>query len=860
MRLFRLLTLRSLFRHFLRTLLISFGITLGVASILAIGLTNQSALQAVTRLFQDTSGKSNLIVVRADSNERGLPDSLVRRIANLPGVRSAVPSLQLQTVLADKAPFGELGLSFFGTSVEGSLALYAIDPQLEPAVREYTLATGRFLSGDPNASEIVLVQEFADQNEIALEDRLAILTPGGVARLQVVGLLEKEGPGQTNNGAFGVISLSLGQKLFDRPGEIDTIDLVALDPKLEALESLKVQIQKRLGQDYSVIFPSSQGRRMTQMLSSYQIGLNFMSGMALFVGAFLIYNAFSMTVVERTREFGMLRTIGMTQRQITWMVLGEAIILGLISSALGIGLGLLMARGLSRLMEVLLGYELLLSELPIPLLVTSILIGVVTTLLAALLPAWQAGRISPLEALRVRGAVKEGWLLRNGWWSGSLLLALAAVILVRNPFPYDVQFRMGSLVVFALFIGGTLIIPVSVGIWERFARPIFRLLYGSSGRLGSSNVKRARLRTTLTVAALMVGVSLTLVVRGMTESFKVDLVEWIGAYLGGDLYVSSSVNLRRDLWLRLEAVDGVQAAAPIRYLEVRWRRPGEVDEPLTFMAVDPTVYRQVTNFVFSDSQVDQEQAIARLAQGEAVFISSVIAERYGYREGDSLLLKTASGWRDFEIAGVVVDFYNQGLVITGSFADMRRFFKVSDASTVLIKTAPDSSVSEVQERIDSLYAKRYQLTLISNQAIKGRIDTLMGQAFSMFDVMAMISVIVASLGVVNTLTMNVLERTREIGMLRSIGMTRRQVSGMILAEAGMMGLIGGALGMVFGLLLAKIFLAAMMAMSGYSLTFTMPLEGVVMSLAVAMIVSQIAALPPALRAARLAILDAIHYE
>jgi putative ABC transport system permease protein len=860
MRLFSLLTVRSLFRHFLRTLLISFGIILGVASILAIGMTNQSAMQAVTRLFQDTSGKSNLMVTRADSSERGLPDSLVRRIANLPGVHQAVPSLQLQTVLAENAPSGEFGLSMFGASLEGGLMLYAIDPTQDGEVRDYKLAEGRFLSADLNTAEIVLVQDFARENDISLGQRMSILTPGGVQRLTVVGLITKEGPGQTNNGSFGVIPLTLGQKLFDRSGEVDTIDIVAQDASLEALEILKTQIQDRLGRDYAVIFPSSQGRRMTQMLSSYQIGLNFMSGMALFVGAFLIYNAFSMTVVERTREFGMLRTIGMTRRQVISLVLGEAVLLGLISSALGIGLGLLLSRGLASLMEIFLGYELRLSDLPPDLLITSVLVGVVTTLLAALLPAWQAGRISPLEALRVRGSSRDGWFIRNGWWLGSILLLVAAAILVWNPFPYDVQFRMGSMVVFALFIGGTLIIPVSVGVWERLTRPIFRLLYGNSGRLGSSNIQRSRLRTTLTVAALMVGVSMTLVVRGMTESFKVDLVEWINAYLGGDMYVSSNVNLRRDFWRRLESVDGVQAAAPIRYFEVRWRRPGQADEPITFMAVDPLAYQQVTDFVFSDSQIDQQQAIRKLAGGQAVFISSVISERYGFQQGDTVRLKTASGWREFEIAAVIVDFYNQGLVITGSYDDMRRFFKINDASTLLLKVDAGSQVSDVQARVDALYGKRYHLTLISNESIKRSVSTLMGQAFSMFDVMAMISVIVASLGVVNTLTMNVMERTREIGMLRSIGMTRRQVALMILAEAGLIGLIGGALGLVFGLLLARIFLAAMMAMSGYSLTFTMPVEGVVTSLLVAMLVSQLAALAPSLRASRVAILEAIHYE
>ena len=862
-RYFRLLTLRSFYRHLLRTLLASFGIIFGVAVIFAVGTTKQSAVLAVTRMIQNTSGRSNLIIIRSDSSEVGLPENLVQRVANLPGVQAAVPSLQVQTILTDSVPSSEFSVSFFGANPEGGLILFAVDMHQDTIIRDYSLVQGRLLDWDQNTAEIVLVKDFAVDNRVELGEWISILTPTGVQSLKVVGLIEKEGPGQTNNGAFGLIPLKLGQEMFNSAGELDVIDIIAVDPDLKALENLKERVQSRVGQEYTVIYPSSPGRQMPMILSSSQTGMNFMSGMALFVGAFLIYNAFSLAVLEQTTEFGLLRTIGMTRRQVIGLVLGEAALLGLIASGLGIGLGLLFSQGLSRIMEVILGYSLRLSEVPPALLITrmlaSILVGVITTLLAALLPAMQAGRISALESFSIKAVSQDNWFIRNGWWLGILLL-LAAGLMFWNPFPFDVQFRLGSLTVFISFVGGMFIIPVIVSLGERLMRPVFRLIYGSSGNLGSRNIQRSRQRTTLTVAAIMVGVSMTLAVRGMTESIKIDLVEWLNAYWGGDLYASSSVNLPWEVWRRLEVVDGVGAVVPIRYFEVGWRQAGETDDSITFMAVDPLAYRQVTDFVFNDSQIDRQAAIQRLVDGEAVFVSSVISKRYDLDQGDLVRLKTVSGWHDFEIAAVVVDFYNQGMVVTGSYADMRRFFKIEDASTWLLKVEDAEEIETVKQRIDDLYGKRYHLSLISNHSIKSGIDDLMGQIFSIFDTMAIIAIVVVSLGVVNALTMNVMERIREIGMLRSIGMTRRQIALMVLAEAGLMGLVGAVLGLVFGYLLVRIFLITMMAMFGYSPTLTMPLAEVVVTFLVAVLISQLAALFPALRAARMPVLEAVRYE
>ena len=861
MRLFRFLILRSLRARPMRTLLSALGIILGVASILAIAITNQTAMASITRLFEDTSGKAKLVVVSADSTNTSFSDRIERRLGSFESVTAIIPTIQVQTLLADHDAGQELGLNFFGSNL-GGLLIYGIDPGRDVLARDYEITAGKFLSDDLNAYEMVIVEDYAKEEDISLGQKVEIVTPNGIEKLKVVGFMSKSGPGQLNNGGFAVIPLGTVQKLFNHSGEISQLDVVVEEhlTNAEELEGLRALMQTQAGNDYRVIFPASQGKRMAQMLGNYQIGLNFLSGIALFVGAFLIYNAFTMTVVERTREFGMLRTVGMTSAQVIQIVMLEAGILGVLGSLLGAGLGILMAIGLSRIMEILLGQDLGQMLIPISWLIISVSVGLFVTLFAAILPAVQAGKISPLEALRVRGRHKEGRLIREGWKGGVALLGISVVILLFNPFPYDVQFRLGSLTVFSLFFGATLMLPASVDIWEKLTRPVMKLIYGNTGELGSRNIQRSRLRTTLTVAALMIGVAMILIVRAMTSSFSVDLKEWINAYVGGDLYATSTLPMRSEMERRIAAIDGVEALTPIRYLDVKWKLPDGSEEAITFMAVDPPSYSKVTSFVFSGENVDPALALQRLSQGQAVFISSVLAEKYDLKVGDSIELRTRSGMRSFEVAAVVVDFFNQGQVVEGSWDDMRRLFRVEDASTYLIKVNKEYDVDAVKAYMENLYGDRYKLTVESNLSIKQRITMLMDQAFGMFDVLAILALVVAALGVVNTLTMNVMERTQEIGMLRGVGMTRWQVVRMVLAEAGLMGLIGGVIGLALGVILSRIFLASMMAMSGYDLEYRLPVEGIILGVVVALVVSQLAALLPARRAARIAVLEAIHYE
>jgi putative ABC transport system permease protein len=211
------LPLRSLRARPSRTLLTTFGIVLGVAVILAISITNLSTLDSINHLFSAASGNANLVVTSSATSETAFREDLVRRTISVPGVRLAIPTLHVQTLIADEVTPSQLGVSLFG-QVGGGLELYGVDPVLDQSAREYKIVEGRFLSPDLNVDEVVLVKDYAEQKRLGVGHDLRILTPEGVQPLRIVGLMSKEGPGQLNNGAFGVLPLHAAQTLFGREG------------------------------------------------------------------------------------------------------------------------------------------------------------------------------------------------------------------------------------------------------------------------------------------------------------------------------------------------------------------------------------------------------------------------------------------------------------------------------------------------------------------------------------------------------------------------------------------------------------------------------------------------------------------
>lgn len=853
---------RNLRARMVRSLLTMAGILLGVAAMLAVQVTNATTLSSIRVLFEEAAGKADLVVESSDIGSGGFDEGVLARLRATDGVKLAAPSVRVETFLVKNLARWQMPIAMAGIG-KGGLLLVGVDPDIDPQVRSYHLRRGQFLSSKERKHSMVLGEDFAREEKIELGEWVEVLAPGGKEAFQVVGLMSPEGLGRLNGGAVGVVALQVAQEVFERGRKIDQVEVVAVERiarSTSLMAKLKEKLEERLGKRFSVVYPAARGKVVNEILATYQTGLNFLSIVALFVGIFLIYNVFSMTVAERTREIGMLRALGMTRRQVMKLIVAESSLLGGIGSALGIVAGLGLARALVRSFASFSGVPPMSLEVKVAQLVHSFWVGIAVAILSALIPAWRASCISPLEALRARSRAEGGPFLAHSWLVGLALILPAWAVIYVLPLRQEMRYPLGATSVFILLLGASLCVPITVRALEAAFRPPIAWLYGAEGALGSRNVRRSLARTTLTVAALMIGIAMVIGIKGMTEAFRVNILEWVETAIGGDLYARSPIPMRAEFGARLLAIEGVEAISPMSSF---WVRPvgdfGDIDR-LLFIARDPDSHLQVASFQFASGQGDKEAMYRRLAGGDAIFISTVLRDRLGLDQGDILHLETERGLRPFHIAGVVVDFVNEGYVIDGSWLDMKRYFGRAGVDSFVLKLRKGASQEAVRREIERLYGEARHLRVESSQEFKARVMKLAGQAFSLLDVLGFIGVIVAALGVINTLMMNVLERQREIGMLRSLGMTRRQVARMILAEAGTMAGAGGLFGLGYGVLLSRVFIMAANFLGGYVMQYVLPLQALGIGVVLALGVSQVAAAYPAWRAARVVIVEAIQTE
>ena len=398
-----ILAIRNMRIRWMRTALTCLGIVLGVAVILAISITNDSTLKSIRNVFDEASGKANLLVQSSAPDSGGFEQTVVGRLSSIEGVVAAAPSAQATTLLARDAEDWQTSLSLGGRAVGKSLTIFGVEADVDPQVRQYEIIDGRWIKGD--SYEAVIPEKYATEKELKVGNDLVIISPAGTERIRIVGIITNNGAGLLNDGAIAFVPLQAAQDMFDRGKDIDAIDIVMMkdianDPN--KLSAAKDRVAARLGTKYEVSYPASRGSLVTQMLYTYQQGLSFFSVVAIFVGAFLIYNAFSMTVLERTRELGLLRTLGMTKMQTLTLVMAEAVILCIIGSIIGVGFGVLLARVLIILLGGVVSTTINTLSIPLDGLVNSLFVGGAVTIGSALLPAIQASQVSPLESLRVQ--------------------------------------------------------------------------------------------------------------------------------------------------------------------------------------------------------------------------------------------------------------------------------------------------------------------------------------------------------------------------------------------------------------------------------------------------------------------------
>jgi putative ABC transport system permease protein len=658
--------------------------------------------------------------------------------------------------------------------------------------------------------------------------------------------------------------LPFAQKAFDKQGQISGIAVEAADGV--SVSDLKERLDRRLGEGLQAERSETRTQEISGQLQGFKIALLFFAGTSLFVGSFLVFNALSMTILERTRELGMLRALGSTRAMIARSVILEAMLLGMIGSLLGVLFGYGMARGLVYLFGRAFLFEITSLILSPFALVSAIVVGIAVTVVAALYPAMKAGRVSPVEAMRARSA---GGTAETGHSRGVSLLAPVfglALAGVGMPWIYylakNLSASLGGLVyasgiaaIIAAFLGISLVIPVLVRPLAALFSPVLRLLFGVEGRMAAANATRNRGRTALTASALMVGISLVVAFSALGGSLLGSIRDYLDGSLGSDYVVqptqqNSDAGFSADLPEEIGRVQGVEKTTSI---VSTFRQDGKkVDAVFGVDQNYPGIFR--VNYAAGGPD-----AFSRLKNGDAL-VGKQLAKDRKLAVGSRIELLGPEGKKRYRVEGILKnDIVGGGMGIYLSQEILASDFNETQSEFLAIKARSGSDREALARRIEAVLEDYPQFTLYSNAEWKAQIESDFNRQYVFFYAIMGVSVAVSAFGVVNTLSMSVFERTREIGILRAVGTTRLQIGRLIIDEGIVISLIGCLIGVALGSLLGYLFVQGSGA-GGFEIDFYYPKLPALAALLSGLFIGIFAGLFPARSAARKGIVEAVQYE
>lgn len=826
---------RTVMARPLRSLLTIIGIALGVG-VLSASLTLSAALDAaVDRTVHDMVGRADMRV--SAFVDAGLSDAAVKAIRETSGVTMVAPVIEHRTFLGNTP----------GGGAANAVTVLGIDPASYAAIHDLAIAQGQGLT---SADEpVALVSErLATDDGYRVGDNLTILGAGGDQQVRIVGLVAGLGP-LGGPGRTVVVPIEVAHRAFSLQGAT-RVDLeLAPGVTPEATTSL---LATRLTEPYVVASPGDLAASLRASSADFQATSALVAAVVLFVGAFLIVNTLSMTIGERAREVGLLRAAGATRGQVGRFVFTGALVLGIVGSGLGILIGaalaLVMADSVSastNLTATVPGIDPTGSAI-------AAAVGIAITVLAAIEPAIRAARISPIESLRGRIDLPAARRSRLSW-VGVVFISVAGLALLTWPPAIAATGAARALAVYGVLLAATLLSPF-------FLRPLARLLGVPLGfvlrieeRLARGSLARDRSRAALTLGALVVGLGMVVALGWSAQAARASAFAWLQDVVPGDEVVSSIRPVAADEGVKeaLAEVPGVATVTPIASF------------PLAFRGLRLDASAVVGADMLSDGRLtflagDRRAALQALDAGGSAILPQADADRLGLHVGDTMTLALAGGAHlDLKVAGIVErSIPGQGgeAVLVG-WSDATDHLGVTGADAFAVRFQPGTG-ADARAAL-SATATTYALEANPIERIQGAVAEALARVFSVFDALAIVAVIVAALGIVNTLTMGVMERVRELGILRAIGMSRRQAIRMVLVEAGILGFVGVVLGSLTGLAVGAVLLAL-----GHGLgpVAGIPWVPVGLAAALGLTLPVLAAVYPSQLAARISIVEALQFE
>lgn len=806
--LLRFVTLRHLAGEWPRTLLTLLGVALGVGMFVSIRLASRSALASFSDTVDAVAGTANLQIT---GDTDGFDERAFLAVRRAPGVRAATPVIEMYVAARAGGPAPPAAID--GNVRAGypeTLLLLGLDVLGEGPFRRYRPSPVDSAAGHPLAfvadpRGVAITSALAKRAGLADGDTLTALAAGRPVPLIVRQVLASDSFDQAYAGNVIVVDIGVAQTLFHRLGRLDRIDLIVAP---DAVRPVAAALQPVLPPGARAVTPAGRSQQVENMVRAFQLNLTALSFIAVFVAGFLVFNAVAMTVLRRRREIGMLRGIGVTRGGVLAQFLAEGLFFGVAGGALGLWIGTAVARltlgAISRTLSdlYLIRHAAQLSP-DAQVYGIGMVIGVVVALLAALAPAAEAAATPPGHTMRQGTLIEAKPLPVGRWsWAGVLLLAAAGAaswwtVTDRHP-------EGGFAAAFFALAGFSCLAPgFTLALEGLLARPLRRTL-GVEGLLGARYLRDSVARTSVVIAAVMVAVGMMVALSVMVGSFRRTVDVWIGQSIRGDLYVEpvghrlnlGSTVLPPALVDSLRAMPGVAAVDTYRGARVPF------GDRIAFVAgVDFDVQARHGSLRFRRGRAPGILDRARAIDG--VIVSEAFSHHQRVSRGDTLTLPAPAGRVRLPVLGVYYDYTSDAgavLMDKGLFA---RLWEDDRTESLAIYLEPGADPGTARRAVLAR-AGDLLLEVVPNRVLRARVLTVFDQTFQITWGLQAIAILVSVLGVIAALTAMILQRGREIGVLRAIGARRAQIRRMVLVESGLIGLAGALLGSACGVVLSLI--------------------------------------------------------
>jgi putative ABC transport system permease protein len=833
----------------LRSVLTTLGIVLGVALLVAMRASNESVLRAFSDTVIAIAGKTQLQVSAGDT---GIPEDVLEQVQSIGVVGAAAPIIE---AVVDT-----------GLPRQGKLLILGVDMTGDQTLRDYDFSAGEELVDDPlvflaQPDSLIITAAFAGKNGIETGDRILLDTMDGRKQFTVRGILKAGGMAAAFGGNLAVMDIYAAQAVFGRGRRFDRIDIRLADGV--SLEQGEQAIRNVLGDGLNLEPPSGRGQQFQILLSIYSAAVDVSSLFALFIAVFIIYNSFAIAVTQRRREIGIMRALGATRGQIRSLFLVESAVAGVLGSAIGLAIGLFLAQRVTgmtaRMLEAMLGVSQN-AEATFPdsrLLIFAFLVGVSTSILAAVLPALNAARVEPVQALQ-KGKYQMLSTGESRRRRAAAFVSAAGALTCLAFSSYRPVFYTGYLllVLSTLFAAPFLSIALA-----KAARQPLRWFRPVEGSLAADSLVQAPRRTSATVAALMLSVSLVVGTAGSALSSFHAIQEWLDNNLNPDFFVSPSQTIAdrsfrfsNGVGQELERVPGVGEVQPVRTARIRLR-----GQPVTLVGLElEKAARRIPRMAVAG---DPRTMYRLAAEEKGLIISQNLAVLEKIGVGEILELNANSGLLRLPVVGIVRDFSNQLGSVYLDRTVYTRHYNDDTVDLFRVYLDPGASSTEVQERILETVGRGRRLFVLTNREVRDYVATITNQWFGMTYLQVFVAVLVAVLGIINTLTVSISDRRREFGLVRAMGGFRAQIRRAVWIEAAAIGVIGSVLGIAFGGIQLYYELQAIkMDLTGFPFPYEFP-AGVAASLIpLILIVSFVAAILPGEAAVRASMAEALEYE